>query len=66
MDTALTLRTIVMANDRAYLQAGAGIVADSVPEREYMETVNKAKAKVRALEMVGRTRESLLRVGGET
>jgi anthranilate synthase component 1 len=64
MDTALTLRTIVMANDRAYLQAGAGIVADSVPEREYVETVNKAKAKVRALEMVARTREPLLRVGG--
>jgi anthranilate synthase component 1 len=64
MDTALTLRTIVMANDRAYLQAGAGIVADSVPEREYIETVNKAKAKVRALEMVARTREPLLRVGG--
>ncbi|MGH7418280.1 MAG: anthranilate synthase component I, partial [Candidatus Rokuibacteriota bacterium] len=66
MDTALTLRTIVMANDRAYMQAGAGIVADSVPEREYMETVNKAKAKVRALEMVARTREPLLRVGGSS
>ncbi|MGH2374911.1 MAG: anthranilate synthase component I [bacterium] len=63
MDTALTLRTIVMANDRAYVQAGAGIVADSVPEREYMETVNKAKALVRALEVVGRTREPLLRAG---
>jgi anthranilate synthase component 1 len=63
MDTALTLRTIVMAGDRAYVQAGAGIVADSVPEREYVETVNKAKALVRALEIVGRTREPLLRVG---
>ena len=63
MDTALTLRTIVMAKDRAYVQAGAGIVADSVPEREYMETVNKAKALVRALEVVGRTREPLLRAG---
>ncbi len=63
MDTALTLRTIVMAKDRAYVQAGAGIVADSVPEREYMETVNKAKALVRALEVVGRSREPLLRAG---
>ena len=54
MDTAITIRTIVMAGDRAYVQAGAGIVADSVPEREYVETVNKAKALVRAIERVGR------------
>jgi anthranilate synthase component 1 len=51
-----------MANDRAYIQAGAGIVADSVPEREYLETVNKAKALVRALEIVARSREPLLKV----
>ncbi len=56
MDTAITIRTIVVAGDRAYVQAGAGIVADSVPEREYVETVNKAKALVRAIERVGRTR----------
>lgn len=54
MDTAITIRTIVMAGDRAYVQAGAGIVADSVPEREYVETVNKAKALVRAIERVSR------------
>jgi anthranilate synthase component 1 len=54
MDTAITIRTIVMAGGRAYIQAGAGIVADSVPEREYVETVNKAKALVRAIERVGR------------
>src|SRR3972149_6716073 len=36
MDTAITIRTIVVAGDRAYVQAGAGIVADSVPEREYV------------------------------
>jgi len=53
MDTAITIRTIVMTGDRAYIQAGAGIVADSVPEREYVETVNKAKALVRAIERVG-------------
>jgi len=63
MDTAITIRTIFTAGDRAYLQAGAGIVADSVPEREYVETVSKAKALVRALEIVGRAREPLLRAG---
>jgi len=56
MDTCITIRTIVMARGRAYVQAGAGIVADSVPEREYVETVNKAKALVRALEIAGRQR----------
>ena len=54
MDTAITIRTIVMTGTRAYIQAGAGIVADSVPEREYVETVSKAKALVRAIERVGR------------
>jgi anthranilate synthase component 1 len=54
MDTAITIRTIVVSGDRAYIQAGAGIVADSVPEREYVETVNKAKALVRAIERVAR------------
>ncbi len=54
MDTAITIRTIVMSGNRAYVQAGAGIVADSVPEREYVETVNKAKALVRALERASR------------
>jgi anthranilate synthase component 1 len=63
MDTAITIRTIVMAGDRAYLQAGAGIVADSVPEREYLETVSKAKALVRALELVDRARAPRLRTG---
>jgi anthranilate synthase component 1 len=36
----------------AYIQAGAGIVADSLPESEYEETINKAKAQVKALELV--------------
>src|SRR2546428_782218 len=57
MDTAITIRTIVMAGNRAYVQAGAGIVADSGPEREYVETVNKAKALVRALERVNRSNQ---------
>jgi len=54
MDTCITIRTIVLTRGRAYVQAGAGIVADSVPEREYVETVNKARALVRALETAGR------------
>ncbi|MCL5256655.1 MAG: chorismate-binding protein, partial [Chloroflexi bacterium] len=50
LDTAITIRTIVMRNGTAYVQAGAGIVADSVPEREYRETLNKAQALMRAVE----------------
>ncbi|MCM8760882.1 MAG: chorismate-binding protein, partial [Candidatus Omnitrophica bacterium] len=47
----ITIRTIVIKNKVAYIQAGAGIVADSQPEKEYQETVNKAKALVRAIEI---------------
>ncbi len=50
MDTCITLRTIVAQKGTAYIQAGAGIVADSVPQREYCETVNKAKALFEALQ----------------
>jgi len=49
MDTCIAIRTMVATNDTVYIQAGAGIVADSVPENEYQETVNKAKALVQAL-----------------
>jgi anthranilate synthase component 1 len=48
MDTAITIRTVVLAGDRAFVQAGAGIVADSDPAREYEETLNKARALLRA------------------
>ncbi|MFQ5988340.1 MAG: anthranilate synthase component I [Candidatus Methylomirabilales bacterium] len=51
MDTCITIRTILFAKDRAWIQAGAGIVADSDPEREYEETLNKAAAMLRAIEM---------------
>jgi anthranilate synthase component 1 len=44
MDTCITIRALVMQGDRIYLQAGAGIVADSDPAAEYEETVNKARA----------------------
>ncbi|OGX17855.1 MAG: anthranilate synthase component I [Omnitrophica WOR_2 bacterium RBG_13_44_8b] len=49
MDTCITIRTIVVHQGIAYIQAGAGIVADSVPEKEYFESVNKAKALVEAI-----------------
>lgn len=51
MDTCITIRTIVMKNGIAYLQAGAGIVADSDPATEYHETLHKAKALSTAIEM---------------
>ena len=50
-DTAITIRTLVVKDGIAYVQAGGGIVADSVPETEYEETVNKARAVLRAIEI---------------
>jgi anthranilate synthase component I len=50
MDTCITLRTMVMCNGKIYIQAGAGLVADSDPTSEYQETVNKAKALLTAVE----------------
>lgn len=46
MDFALTIRTMLIKNNKAYVQSGAGIVAGSDPEREYIETVNKARSLV--------------------
>ncbi len=51
LDSCIGLRTLVAKNGKAYVQAGAGIVADSVPEREYEESGNKARALIRALEI---------------
>ena len=51
MDTCIALRTMVLLGQTAYVQAGAGIVADSDPEMEYRETMNKAMGLLRALEM---------------
>jgi anthranilate synthase component I len=51
MDTCIALRTMVLKGQTAYLQAGAGIVADSVPEKEREETLSKARGLLRALEM---------------
>jgi len=50
MDTCIVLRTAIIKGDRMYVQAGAGIVADSVPQNEYQECVNKAKALFKAAE----------------
>jgi anthranilate synthase component 1 len=51
MDTCIALRTIVIQDDTAYVQAGAGIVADSVPATEYEETLNKARGLLKAIEI---------------
>ncbi|MBO4619933.1 MAG: anthranilate synthase component I [Victivallales bacterium] len=51
MDMAITIRTLEIRGGKVYLQAGAGIVFDSVPENEYQETINKGSALFRAVEM---------------
>ena len=48
-DTCIALRTALIKNNKFYIQSGAGIVADSIPEKEYIETVNKAKALIKSL-----------------
>ncbi|MBT9589570.1 MAG: anthranilate synthase component I [Thiobacillus sp.] len=59
MDLAIAIRTAVIKNGMLYAQAGAGIVADSVPENEWIETLNKARAVIRAAEL------AQARFGGE-
>jgi anthranilate synthase component 1 len=51
LDSCIVIRTALVRDGRAYIQAGAGIVADSVPEREYQETVSKARSVIRAIEL---------------
>jgi anthranilate synthase component 1 len=51
MDTAIAIRTAVIKDDTLHIQAGAGIVYDSVPEMEWQETMNKARAIFRAVSM---------------
>jgi anthranilate synthase component 1 len=53
MDLAITIRTAAIENGKLTVRAGAGIVADSNPERERIETVNKAKAIEKALQLIG-------------
>ncbi|HEY7097596.1 MAG TPA: anthranilate synthase component I [Terriglobales bacterium] len=54
LDSCIAIRTLVIKGNQAYLQAGAGIVADSVPESEYQECMNKANAVLRAVELARR------------
>jgi anthranilate synthase component 1 len=54
MDTCIALRTLVIQGQTIYIQAGAGIVADSVPATEYEETLNKAKGMLKAIEVAER------------
>ena len=51
MDLAIAIRTLVVHDGKIHLQAGAGIVADSDPEAEYQETINKAQGVVKAVEL---------------
>lgn len=56
MDTAIAIRTAVIKNGKVYVQAGAGVVADSIPALEWKETMNKARAIFKAVDMVGETK----------
>ncbi len=58
MDTCIALRTLVMTGNKVYVQAGAGIVADSVPAEEYQETLNKAKGLLNAIALAEATNSS--------
>ena len=57
MDTCIAIRIAYKKNGKVFIRSGAGIVADSVPEKEFEECMNKAKAVVRALEMAGEVEE---------
>jgi anthranilate synthase component 1 len=54
MDTCIALRTIVVQGRKAYVQVGAGIVADSQPTAEFQETLNKARGPLKAIELTER------------
>jgi anthranilate synthase component 1 len=54
LDSCIAIRTLVARNGKGYIQAGGGLVADSVPENEFAESVNKAQALVRAVELAAR------------
>ena len=54
LDSCIAIRTLVVKGNKGYIQAGGGIVADSTPEGEYMETVNKSRALLRAIQLAQR------------
>ena len=57
MDTCIAIRLVYKKNGKVFVRSGAGIVADSVPEKEYEECINKAKASLRALQKAGEVDE---------
>ena len=59
IDTCIAIRTVLFKDKKAYVQAGGGIVADSVPENEYQESENKARAVMRAIEEASRMEHSM-------
>jgi len=63
MDTAITIRTMVMKDGYAHIQAGGGVVYDSVPEREYQESLNKARAVMQAIDHAEAMEEGLVTAG---
>ena len=54
-DSCIAIRTAIIKNNTIHLQAGAGVVADSIPENEYLETINKAKGMLKALALAEKT-----------
>ena len=65
-ETAIALRTMIIKDGRAYIQAGAGIVADSIPANEYQESLNKAKALLRAIDEAEQLASQHTQVAKET
>lgn len=59
MDMAIAIRTALIKDERLYVQAGAGVVADSVPRLEWEETINKARAIFRAVELAEKGLQNL-------
>ena len=57
-DSCIAIRTAMLTNNKIHLQAGAGIVADSVPENEFQETINKAKGMLKAIALAERIEQS--------
>jgi anthranilate synthase component 1 len=53
MDTCITIRTVMITPNNSFVQAGAGLVADSIPAKEYRETLHKAKALLKAISIAG-------------
>jgi anthranilate synthase component 1 len=51
LDSCIAIRTLLIKDGKAYLQVGAGVVADSEPSHEYIETINKARAVLKAVEL---------------